>query len=31
VVNMTDAPGRRVTVFFDRRLRRQHENQSGQG
>jgi hypothetical protein len=31
VVNVTETPERRVTAFFDRRLRRQHEDQGGQG
>lgn len=30
VVNETEIPARRVTVFFDRRLRRQYENKGGQ-
>ncbi len=29
VVNTEDKPGLRVTAFFDRRLRRQYENQGG--
>lgn len=28
VVSVVETPPRRVTVFFDRRLRRQHEDQS---
>ena len=30
VVNVKDTPEKRVTAFFDRRLRRQYENQGGQ-
>ena len=30
VVNVIETPEKRITVFFDRRLRRQHEDQSGQ-
>ena len=30
VVNVAEKPGARITVFFDRRLRKQNENQSGQ-
>ena len=27
IVSMETDPGKRITAFFDRRLRRQHENQ----
>jgi len=29
VVNVVETPEKPVTAFFDRRLRRQHENQGG--